>query len=79
MRVGGVVAAAALRESDRQIQRYRLLESAGEPQLQARVLRLLLKTHEQTGSKAGRERRDEIFQRLCHLDFDVVLEQALGP
>lgn len=35
MRVGGVVAAAALRESDRQIQRYRLLESAGEPQLQA--------------------------------------------
>lgn len=50
-----------------------------EPQLLVRVLRLLLKTHEQTGGKAGRERRDEIFQRLCHLDFDVVLEQALGP
>jgi len=50
-----------------------------EPQLLVRVLRLLLKTHEQTGGKAGRERRDEIFQRLCHLDFEVVLEQALGP
>lgn len=50
-----------------------------EPQLLVRVMRLLLKSHEQTGSKATRQRRDEIFQRLCHLDFEVVLEQALGP
>lgn len=50
-----------------------------EPQVQTQVLRLLLRTHEQAGSKAGRERRDEIHQRLCHLDFEVVLEQALGP
>lgn len=50
-----------------------------EPQLLVRVMRLLLKSHEQSGGKATRQRRDEIFQRLCHLDFEVVLEQALGP
>lgn len=50
-----------------------------EPQLLVRVMRLLLKSHEQSGAKAARQRRDEIYQRLCHLDFDVVLEQALGP
>ncbi len=50
-----------------------------EPQLLVRVMRLLFKSHEQSGGKATRQRRDEIFQRLWHLDFDVVLEQALGP
>lgn len=53
--------------------------SQWEPQLLVRVMRLLLRTHEQLSDKASRQRRDEIFQRLCHLDFDVVLEQALGP
>lgn len=50
-----------------------------EPQLMVRVLRLLLKSHELTGDKNIHQRRTEIFQRLYHLDFDVVLEQALGP
>ena len=53
--------------------------SEWEPQLLVRVTRLLFSSYEQSGSKATRQRRDEIFQRLCHLDFDVVLEQALGP
>lgn len=53
--------------------------SEWEPQLLVRVTRLLFTSYEQSGSKATRQRRDEIFQRLCHLDFDVVLEQALGP
>lgn len=35
MRAGGDVAAAALRQSDREIQRYRLLEARGELELQA--------------------------------------------
>src|SRR5690606_23547338 len=52
--------------------------SQWEPQLLVRVMRLLLRTHEQLADKASRQRRDEIFQRLCHLDVDVVLEQALG-
>ena len=51
-----------------------------EPQLLTQVLRLQLKTHELQGaSKASRQHREQILQRLCHLDFDVVLEQALGP
>lgn len=50
-----------------------------EPQLLVRVLRLLLKTHDLQGTgKASRQQREQILQRLCHLDFDVVLEQALG-
>lgn len=50
-----------------------------EPQLLVRVMHLLLKSHDLAGDKNTRQRRNEIFQRLCHLDFDVVLEQALGP
>jgi len=51
-----------------------------EPQLLVRVMRLLLKSHELQGAgKTVRQRREEILQRLCHLDFEVVLEQALGP
>ena len=50
-----------------------------EPQLLVQVMRLLLKSHDLSGDKSTRQRRNEIFQRLCHLDFDVVLEQALGP
>ena len=49
--------------------------SQWEPQFLVRVMRLLLRTHEQLADKASRQRRDEIFQRLCHLDFDVVLSR----
>lgn len=51
-----------------------------EPQLRARVMRLLLKSHElHGGGKASRQRRNEVYQQLCQLDFEMVLEQALGP
>ena len=51
-----------------------------EPALAVRVMRLLLSCYEQLPLDAqARLRRDALNQRLCHLDFDVVLEQALGP
>ncbi len=51
-----------------------------EPGLLVQVMRLLLDCYEHLPvNTAVRQRRDEIFQRLCHLDFEVVLETALGP
>jgi len=51
-----------------------------EPDLLVQVMRLLLDCYEHLPVNATmRQRRDEIFQRLCHLDFEVVLETALGP
>lgn len=51
-----------------------------EPELQVQVLRLLQDCYEQLPLTAVmRQRRDEVFQRLCHLDLEVVLESALGP
>ena len=62
---------------DQQLQTMQLAH--WEPQLLTQTLQLLLKSYDLAGRKANHQRRDDIFQRLCHLDFEVVLEQALGP
>lgn len=51
-----------------------------EPDLVITVLRLLHNCYELMPQNAAvRERRDGIYRRLCHLDFETVLDQALGP
>ena len=62
----------------------RLLEASGlgdwEPDLALEVLRLLHSCCELLPQNhAVRERKDEIYRRLCHLDLEVALEPALGP
>ena len=63
---------------------YQLLQQNGledwEPDLALQVLSLLHNCCELLPqSQALRERKDEIYRRLCHLDLEVVLDQALGP
>ena len=60
------------------------LQSAGlerwEPTLNLEVLRLLYACCELLPqSQLVRDRREEIFHRLCHFDLEVVLNKALGP
>ena len=60
------------------------LQSAGldrwEPNLNLEVLRLLHACCELLPqSQLVRDRREEIFHRLCHFDLEVVLNKALGP
>ena len=60
------------------------LQSSGldkwEPTLNLEVLRLLYACCEVLPqNQLVRDRREEIFHRLCHLDFEVVLNKALGP
>src|SRR5690606_29165069 len=60
------------------------LQSSGldkwEPTLNLEVLRLLYACCEVLPqNQLVRGRREEIFHRLCHLDFEVVLNKALGP
>ncbi|MCO8170775.1 type VI secretion system protein TssA [Pseudomonas sp. 21LCFQ02] len=55
-------------------------QAGWEPQLQLQVLHLLHNCCERLPqNNAVRERKEEIFRRLCHLDPEVVLEQAQGP
>lgn len=55
-------------------------QAAWEPQLQLQVLHLLHNCCERLPqNNVVRERKEEIFRRLCHLDPEVVLEQAQGP
>lgn len=55
-------------------------QAAWEPQLQLQVLHLLHNCCARLPqNNAVRERKEEIFRRLCHLDPEVVLEQAQGP
>lgn len=63
---------------------YQLLQQNGledwEPDLALQVLSLLHNCCELLPqSQALRERKDEIYRRLCHLDLEVVLDQAPGP
>lgn len=52
-------------------------QAAWEPQLQLQVLHLLHTCCARLPqNNVVRERKDEIFRRLCHLDPEVVLEQA---
>ena len=51
-----------------------------EPNLNLEVLRLLHACCELLPqSQLVRDRREEIFHRLCHFDLEVVLNKALGP
>lgn len=51
-----------------------------EPDLALTVLQLLLDCCDKLpGSAALRERKNEIYQRLCHLDLEAALDQACGP
>ncbi|SDR99862.1 type VI secretion system protein VasJ [Halopseudomonas litoralis] len=61
-----------------------MLQTSGlekwEPTLNLEVLRLLYACCELLPqSQLVRDRREEIFHRLCHLDFEAVLNKALGP
>ena len=62
---------------------YQQLQTAGldkwEPDLNLDVLRLLHSCCDlMPQNPSTRERKDEIYHRLCHLDLSVVLDQALG-
>ncbi|WP_256663757.1 type VI secretion system protein TssA [Pseudomonas sp. gcc21] len=51
-----------------------------EPDLSLQVLSLLYRCCERLPQQHGmRERKEEIYRRLCHLDLEVVLDQAFGP
>ncbi len=51
-----------------------------EPDLALTLLRLLLDCcNKLPGSSALRERKSEIYQRLCQLDLEAALDQASGP
>ncbi|WOD09754.1 type VI secretion system protein TssA [Pseudomonas sp. NyZ704] len=51
-----------------------------EPDLALSVLQLLLECCDKLpSSPALRERKNEIYQRLCHLDLEAALDQASGP
>ncbi|MFN3581573.1 MAG: type VI secretion system protein TssA [Pseudomonas sp.] len=51
-----------------------------EPDLALSVLQLLMYCCERLpSSPALRERKSEIYQRLCHLDLEAALDQASGP
>lgn len=61
-----------------------LLRASGleewEPDLSLEVLSLLHRCCERLPQQqALRERKEEIYRRLCHLDLEVVLDQAFGP
>lgn len=63
---------------------YQVLHHSGleqwEPDLALRVLRLLLECGSRLpDSPALRQRKSEIYQRLCHLDLEAALDQACGP
>ncbi|WP_235906745.1 type VI secretion system protein TssA [Pseudomonas saliphila] len=60
-----------------------LLQASGlgdwEPDLSLQVLNLSYRCCERLPQQHMRERKEEIYRRLCHLDIEVVLDQAFGP
>ncbi|QIB51867.1 type VI secretion system protein TssA [Pseudomonas sp. OIL-1] len=60
-----------------------LLQTSGlgdwEPDLNLQVLSLSYRCCERLPQQHMRERKEEIYRRLCHLDLEVVLDQAFGP
>lgn len=60
-----------------------LLQASGlgdwEPDLSLQVLSLSYRCCERLPQQHMRERKEEIYRRLCHLDLEVVLDQAFGP
>lgn len=63
---------------------YQLLQDADlerwEPDLGLSVLQLLLNCCDKLpGNPALRERKSEIYRRLCHLDLETAIDQASGP
>ncbi|GAA6129830.1 type VI secretion system protein TssA [Halopseudomonas sabulinigri] len=71
------LAKAQLETLHQQLQAYGL--DKWEPDLNLDVLRLLHSCCDLLPQNQNtRERKDEIYHRLCHLDLGVVLEQALG-
>ncbi|WP_373186399.1 type VI secretion system protein TssA [Halopseudomonas sp.] len=60
---------------------YQVLQESNlerwEPKLAIRILQLLADSHERLPRKnSSAERRNEIYQRLCHLDLEAVLDQT---
>lgn len=63
---------------------YQLLQDANlerwEPELALSVLQLLLNCCDKLpGNPALRERKSEIYRRVCHLDLETAIDQASGP